>query len=100
MRTSLSLSAPAIRDIVAGGLRRFPLARMMACVDLFERVIGDVGVDLGRRHAPVPKQFLHTAEVGTASQELSGKAMTQGVWRWAARDARSGCILFDNLSDP
>ena len=99
-RTSISKGAPAIRNIVARELRCFPLARMMACVDLFERLIGDVGVDLSRRHAPVAEQFLHAAEVGTMSQELCGKAMPEGVWRWAARDARSGCILFDNLSDP
>ena len=42
---------------------------------------GDPGVERGRREAPVAEQFVHVADVGTATQEMSRAGVPQGVRR-------------------
>lgn len=39
----------------------------------------DVRVDLGAAQIGMPKQLLHGAQVGAASQQVSGKAVPESV---------------------
>lgn len=44
-------------------------------VDSFEAFDGDVGVELGGRHAGVTEEFLDHAEVGAAFEEVGGRGV-------------------------
>ena len=48
----------------------------------------DVRIDLCRHEAFVSQQFLHTADIGTAIEQMSGKAVSQSVWRRARVESR------------
>ena len=61
-------ASPEIRDIVSGESGGFPLTGMVVGVDLFELLIGDVRVELGRGDAFMAEQFLDGAKVGTVTE--------------------------------
>ncbi len=49
-------------------------ARMMLCVQVFQALPSDAGVDLSGRQAAVPKQHLHHPQVGAMIEQMGGKA--------------------------
>ena len=59
---------------------------MELIVHLAQALAGDVGVDFRGTDAGVAKEFLDDAKVGTAFQEMCGKAVPQHVRRYVASD--------------
>ena len=55
-----------------------------------------VRVDLRRDEALVPKEFLHAADVGTAIQQVRGKAVAKRVGRRALVEAVFFEVLFEH----
>ena len=58
-----------------------------------------VRVDLRRGNAGVAEQFLHLSQVGSAGQQMRGKAVPQGVRADGGWDAGSAGIALDELPD-
>ena len=57
----------------------FLTAGMVAAVDGFEAIGGDMGVDLGGGNVRVTQHNLYGAQISPAFQEMAGKGMTNGV---------------------
>ena len=83
------LSRNAARRADAGSIA---LARMRVAVNVEQGRGIDLGVDLGRSQAGMAQQFLQTAQIRARTQQMGGKAVTQGMGRGcrgqAERDAR------------
>ena len=60
---------------------------MEVLVDVFEALVGNVGINLGGSYAGVAKELLHAAQVGTVTQEVGGKQMAELVGSYALADA-------------
>ena len=68
---------------------------MELVVHLAQALAGDMGVDLRGADAGVAKEFLNDTKVGTAFQEMGGKAVPQHVRRYFATDPGAGHTGFD-----
>ena len=68
--------------------------------DFFAQVLTvEMEIDLGGGYALVTQQSLHTAEVGTALEEVGGKGMTEGVRRYLLLDASHEGVFLDVVED-
>ena len=65
-------------------------ARMIGFVRLDQACPIDFGVELGRRQAGVPQQFLDLPQIGPRRQKMGGKRMPQGMRRRRLRQPQSG----------
>ena len=59
--------------------------------------IEDVGVNHGRFHILVPKQFLHRADIVAVFKEMSSKAVAEGVSGDTLVEAGESGRVFDRL---
>src|SRR6187401_1747256 len=60
---------------------------MRSRVNLADALAGQVRVELGGADASMAEQGLDHAQVGSALQQMSGKAVPKGVWRHPLVDA-------------
>src|SRR5215470_3367513 len=68
-------------------------ARVRLVVTVAQAVGGHVGVNLGVAEAAVAEQFLHTADVGPAVEQLRREAVPQAVRAGARVQARLRQVL-------
>lgn len=74
-------------------------AWMKFLVHAFEFAVLDLGVDLCRFDACVSKHFLDQSQVGSACEQVSGEAMTEGVWAGFRIDSDPFRVAFDQFPD-
>ena len=67
-----------------------------AGVDLFEMLVGDVGVDLGGGDVGVAEQGLDGAEVGAVHEKVGSEAVAEGVGGNMLGDAGGACVFLDD----
>ena len=51
---------------------------------VFETLVENVRVDLGRGNICMTEQCLHDAQIGTIVEEMAGESMAQHVWAHSA----------------
>src|ERR1041384_1514416 len=71
--------APLLHYSFTPSTQIFLRPRMRLVVHFFQPFRRDVGVDLRGGKVGVPKQFLHTAQIGAGVEHVGGKGMTQRV---------------------
>ena len=88
--------SPLLGDCVARLRVFFAGSGVGFFVGLTQTRRADVGVNLGRYQTLVPQQFLNTANVSTAVQQMRGKAVTQRVRRGSQVQSSQLQILFQH----
>jgi lambda repressor-like predicted transcriptional regulator len=71
----------------------------MLRMQLFQSMVGDVGVDLRRCQTAVPQQHLHDAKIRAVIEQMRGKDMTQGMRRNGLTHTRLKRVLLDPMSE-
>src|SRR6185437_15296572 len=80
--------------------RRQLSSRMEFAVNRLEAILIDVRVDLSGGDVAVAKQFLHDAQVGSAANQMRGKAVPEGVRADRFQQAALSAILFHQHPKP
>lgn len=52
---------------------------MELLMNVFELLIGDVGVDLGRNNAGMPEHYLYRTDIGAILKKVGRERVTQNV---------------------
>ncbi len=83
------LTVPSFRECLSGSgnekappkdrLIPGPGCRLQPFEGLLERVVDEVGVDLGGREVPVPERTLHDQDVACPTVEVGGEGVAQSV---------------------
>lgn len=68
-------------------------------MDLFEVLVGDVGVDLGGGDVGVAEHGLDGADVGAVHEEVGGEAVAEGVGGDVFGDASEFGVFLDDALD-
>ena len=72
---------------------------MVAHQRIAQQLIGDMRVDFRRAHACVTEHLLDSQQIGTAFQQMGGKAVAEGVWADGLGDAVFLSQVLDNQED-
>src|SRR5713101_5340682 len=75
------------RHVGARGARRVRGSWMKRAMDLAQMAFGQMGVNLGGRDIAVAEHLLHRAQIGAAFEQMSRKAVAQGVGTHPAQTA-------------
>lgn len=54
---------------------------MVLGMDALEPIPSDMGIDLGGRNVGMAQEHLHSPQVRTVVEQVSGKGMTKAMWR-------------------
>ena len=68
-------------------------------MDCAELVVGDVGVDLGGGNVGVAEHDLDGTDIGTVTEEISGKTVTNHVRGHLLGNTSFSRIIFNNSLD-